>query len=83
MSYTCYDVTQLDRREANIFIIVSSVGMSLSINHMVKTCWCSFVIQASVRSVLSIRSSNKCSLMYDPTILTCCNTLKCASLTKL
>jgi hypothetical protein len=36
MSYAYHDVTQLDGREANIFIILSSVGMSLSINHVVK-----------------------------------------------
>jgi hypothetical protein len=36
MSYAYHDVTQLDGREANIFIIVSSVGMPLSINHVVK-----------------------------------------------
>jgi hypothetical protein len=44
MSYACHDVTQLDEREANIFIVISSVGMSLSINHVVKTRRCSFMI---------------------------------------
>jgi hypothetical protein len=83
MSYACYDVTQLDGREANIFIVVSSVDMSLSINHVVKTRRCSFVIQASVRSVLSLRCSNKCSSIYGPAITIYCNTLKCALLTKL
>jgi hypothetical protein len=83
MSYACHDVTQLDGREANNFIIISSVGMSLSINHMVKTRWCSFMIQASMRHVLSLHSSDKCSSMYDSVIVSCCNILKCASLTKL
>jgi hypothetical protein len=81
MSYACHDVTQLDGREANIFIIVSSVGMSLSINHVVKTRRCSFIIHASVWFVLSLRSSDKCSLMYGPAITSYCNTLKYASLT--
>jgi hypothetical protein len=35
MSYACHAVTQHDGREANIFIVISSVGMSLSINHVV------------------------------------------------
>jgi hypothetical protein len=83
MSYICHDVTQLDRREANIFIIVSFVGMSLSINHVVKIRQCSFMIQTSVRCVLSLRSSDKYSSMYDPAIAGCYNTLKCDSLTKL
>jgi hypothetical protein len=83
MSSACHDVTQLNGREANIFIVVSSIGMSLSINHVVKTRGCSFMIQASVQSVLSLRSSVKCSLMYDPAIVSCYNTLKCDSLTKL
>jgi hypothetical protein len=83
MSYACHDVTQLDGREANIFIVVSSVGMSLSINHVVKTRRCYFMIQASMQSMLSLRSSNKYSSMYGPAIVTCYNTLKCASLTKL
>jgi hypothetical protein len=83
MSYACHDITQLDELDTKIFIFVSSVGMSLSINHVVKTRRCSFVIQASVQSVLSLHSSNKCSSIYDPTITICYNTLKCASLTKL
>jgi hypothetical protein len=44
MSYACHDVTQLDGWEANIFIVVPSIGMSLFINHVVKTRRCSFVI---------------------------------------
>jgi hypothetical protein len=83
MSYVCHDVTQLDGREVNIFIVISSVGMSLSINHVVKTRRCSFMIQASVQAVLSLRSCDKCSLMYNSAITSCYNTLKCASLTKL
>jgi hypothetical protein len=83
MLYAYYDVTQFDRREANIFIVISSVGMSLSINHVVKTRRCSFMIQTSVRYVLSLRSSDKCSLMYGSAIARCGNTLKCASHTKL
>jgi hypothetical protein len=27
MLYTCHDVTELDGREANIFIVISFVGM--------------------------------------------------------
>jgi hypothetical protein len=38
MSYACRDVTQLDGQEANIFIFISFIGMSFSINHVVKTC---------------------------------------------
>jgi hypothetical protein len=83
MSYVCHDVTQFDGPEANIFIVISSVEMSLSINHVVKTRRCSFMIQTSVQSVLSLYSSDKCSLMYDSAITSCCSTLKCASLTKL
>jgi hypothetical protein len=83
MSYTCHDVTQLDGRESNIFIVISSVGMSLSINLVVKTRQCSFMIQTSVWHVLSLRGSDKCPLMYDSAITSCCNILKCASLTKM
>jgi hypothetical protein len=46
MSYACHDVTQLDRRVVSI--IISSIGISLFINHVVKTHWCSFMIHASV-----------------------------------
>jgi hypothetical protein len=46
MSYAYHDITQLDGREANIFIVISSVGMCLFINHVVKTRRCSFMIQA-------------------------------------
>jgi hypothetical protein len=53
MSHACHNVTQLDGREASIFIVISSVGMSLSINHVVKICRCSFMIQAFVRHVFS------------------------------
>jgi hypothetical protein len=83
MSYTCHDVTLLDGREVNIFIIISSVGMSFFINHVVKTPQCSFMIQESMWSLLSLRNYDKCSSMYGPAITSCCNTLKCASLTKL
>jgi hypothetical protein len=83
MSYACHDVTQFDEREANIFIVISSVGMSLSIKRVVKTRRCSIMIQASVQHVLSLRSSDKCSSMYGLAIARCCNTLKYASLTKL
>jgi hypothetical protein len=54
MPYSCHDVTQRDGREANIFIIISSVGISLSVNHVVKTRQCSFMIHASVRPMLSL-----------------------------
>jgi hypothetical protein len=54
MSYTCHDVTQLDGQEASIFIVISFVGISLSINHVVKTYRCSFMIHASVRPMLSL-----------------------------
>jgi hypothetical protein len=83
MSYACHNVTQLDGHEANIFIVISSVGMSFSINHVVKTRRCSFIIQESVWSLLCLRSSDKCSSMYGPAIASYCNTLKCAPLTKL
>jgi hypothetical protein len=82
MSYACHDVTQLDGREANIFIVITSIGISLSINHVVKTRRCSFMIHAYVWSVLSLHSPNKCLSMYGLAIATYCNTLKCASLTK-
>jgi hypothetical protein len=36
MSYACHDVTQLDGQEASIFIITSSIVISLSINHVMK-----------------------------------------------
>jgi hypothetical protein len=64
MSYACYDVTQLDGQEVNIFIIISSVGMFLSINHVVKTCRCSFMIQSSVQSVYlfaALTSVHRCT----------------------
>jgi hypothetical protein len=82
MSYACHDITQLDGREFNVSIVISSVGMSFLINHVVKTHRCSFMIQESVRSVLSLRNSDKCSSMYDLAIMSCYNTLKCVSLTK-
>jgi hypothetical protein len=75
MSYACYDITQLDGREANIFIVICFVGISL--------CWCSFMIHASVRPMLSLWSSDKCSSMYGAVISSFCSTLKCASLTEL
>jgi hypothetical protein len=83
MSYAYHDVTKLDGREASIFIIISSVGISLSINHVVKTCRCFFMIHASVRRMLSLRSSDKCSSIYGTTISSYCSTLKYASLTEL
>jgi hypothetical protein len=48
MSNAYHGVTPLDGLEANIFIVASSVGMSLSVNHVVKTRRCSFIIQAFV-----------------------------------
>jgi hypothetical protein len=83
MSYACHDVTQLDGQEANIFIVISSIGMCLSINYVVKTRRWSFMIQTFVRSVLSPHSSDKCSSMYSSIITSCYNTVKCASLIKL
>jgi hypothetical protein len=83
MSYVCHDVTQLDGREVSIFIVISSVGITLSINHVVKTRWCSFMIHAYVWPMLSLRSSDKCSSIYDAKILSCCSTLKCVSLIEL
>jgi hypothetical protein len=83
MSYACHDVTQLDRREASIFIIISSIGISLSINHVVKTRRYSFMIHASVRPMLSLRTLDKCSSIYSAAILSYCSTLKCVSLTEL
>jgi hypothetical protein len=83
MSYTCHDATQLDGREASIFIVISSIGISLSINHVVKTRRCSFMIHASVRPMLSLRSSDNCSSIYGAAISSCCSTQKCASLTEL
>jgi hypothetical protein len=49
-----HDATQLDGQEASIFIVISSVGISLSINHVVKTRQCSFMIHASMRPMLSL-----------------------------
>jgi hypothetical protein len=83
MSYACHDVTELDGREASIFIIISSVGISLSINDVVKTRRYTFMIHASVRPMLSLRSSDKYSSMYDVVISSYCGTLKCTSLTEL
>jgi hypothetical protein len=83
MSYDCHNVTQLDGRETSIFIVISSVGISLSINHVVKIRWCSFMIHASMCPMLSLRSSDKCSLIYGAAISSCCSTLKCTSLTEL
>jgi hypothetical protein len=68
MSYACHNVTQLDRREANIFIVISSVGMSLSISHVVKhtsmlfhdPCICATdVISSQLQQVcIDVRPSN-------------------------
>jgi hypothetical protein len=52
-AYACHDVTQLDGREASIFIVISFVGIFLSINHVVKTHRCSFMTHASVWPMLS------------------------------
>jgi hypothetical protein len=54
MSYAYHDITQLDGREDSIFIVIYSIGISLSINHVVKICHCSFMIHASVRPILSL-----------------------------
>jgi hypothetical protein len=59
MSYACHNVTQLDGREASIFIVISSVSISLSINHVVKIRRFSFMIHASVRPMLSLQSSDE------------------------
>jgi hypothetical protein len=80
MSYACHDVTQFDGRETSIFIVISFVGISLSNNHVVKTRQCSFIIHASVWPMLSLWSSDKCFSIYGAVILSCCSTLKCASL---
>jgi hypothetical protein len=50
MSYAYHDVTQLDGQEAKIFIVISSVGMSLSINHVVKIRRCSGICAVCVIS---------------------------------
>jgi hypothetical protein len=83
MSYACHNVTQLDGQDDSIFIVISSIGISLSINHVVKTRQCSFMIHVSVRPMLPLQSTNKCSSMYDAAISSSCSTMKCASLTEL
>jgi hypothetical protein len=82
MLYDCHDITQLDGQKVSIFIVISSEGISLCINHMVKTRRCFFMIHASVQPMLSLWSSNKHSLMHNTIISNCCSTLKCTSLIK-
>ncbi len=54
ISYSCHDVRQLDGREANIFIVISSISISLSINCNTR-CYCSSYSTSTVASTVFIQ----------------------------